>query len=102
MITHIVAWNFSNDLTEKQKKEYGLQLQKEFAELINKVPSLTSITFTCNLESSSTRQAMLYTTFEDVTGLDLYQKHPEHLKVAGVVRNVMVDRVCLDFNPTFS
>ncbi len=102
MITHIVAWNFSNELTDAQKKAYGLQLQKEFAELINTVPSLTSITFTCNLEASSTRQAMLFTTFDNIAGLDAYQAHPEHLKVAELVRKIMIERVCLDFDPTFS
>jgi hypothetical protein len=35
--------------------------------------------------------------FKDIKGLDEYQNHPEHLKVAGFIRKVNESRVVADY-----
>jgi hypothetical protein len=39
----------------------------------------------------------LYSEFDDEAGLEVYQKHPEHLKAAEFLRKVRDQRVITDY-----
>ncbi len=98
MIKHIVMWRFK-DFAENNDKKTNLQIAKErLLSLKGKVPSLVSIEAGVNFNTSDTAYDLaLYTEFNDVKGLDEYQNHPEHLKVAGFIRSVVESRVVADY-----
>ncbi len=98
MIKHIVMWRFK-DSAENNDKKTNLQIAKdELLSLKDKVPSLISIEVGVNINNSDAAYDLaLYTEFKDLKGLDEYQNHPEHVKVAGFIRKVNESRVVADY-----
>ncbi|MFI3200943.1 MAG: Dabb family protein [Eubacteriales bacterium] len=97
MKTHLVAWNFKDTLSASEKKQYALQLKTELEALPSSISELLELTVTTDLESTSTHEIMLYSTFADLNALDLYQNHPDHLAVVPLIKEVLTDRICLDY-----
>ncbi len=98
MIKHIVMWRFKGS-AENNDKKTNLQIAKdELLSLKDKVPSLISIEVGVNINNSDAAYDLaLYTEFKDLKGLDEYQNHPEHVKVAGFIRKVNESRVVADY-----
>ncbi len=98
MIKHIVMLRFK-DSAENNDKKTNLQIAKdELLSLKDKVPSLISIEVGVNINNSDAAYDLaLYTEFKDLKGLDEYQNHPEHVKVAGFIRKVNESRVVADY-----
>jgi hypothetical protein len=48
-------------------------------------------------ETDGAYDLALYSEFEDRKGLEIYQKHPEHLKVVEFLRKIRDQRVVVDY-----
>lgn len=97
MITHIVMWNFKNELTEDEKKTAGIQAKEGLEALKEMIPGVLGIKVVINEAESSNRDIALIGEFESFEALNKYQVHPEHVKVSSFIKTVTCDRVCLDF-----
>ena len=97
MIRHIVAFNINAEIPELEKTDVLETLKHELEGLRDKISEIKEIAVTIDLLNSSNREIMLSTTFQTVEDLNIYQNHPDHLKVAAYIRQVTCDRVCLDY-----
>lgn len=97
MKTHLVAWNFKDTLSASEKEKYALQLKTDLEALPSKIPELLELKVITDLESSSTHEFVLYSTFHDMAGMNAYMNHEEHLKVVPLIRETLTDRICLDY-----
>ncbi|MDN5290369.1 MAG: hypothetical protein PWQ06_608 [Anaerophaga sp.] len=94
MIKHIVLFKFKENLRSEEK----LASIKEGLEgLPGKIESLKKIEvgFNCNPEEKY--DLALTAELEDMEGLKAYAVHPEHLKVSAVIREILEERACVDY-----
>ena len=96
MVKHIILWKLKDDIEDKEAVKAGI---KEGLEgLVGQVPGLLDVKVNINGLDSSTADAMLDSTFEDVESLKNYKHHPAHVAVAdSKVRPYTAVRSCIDF-----
>jgi hypothetical protein len=93
MVQHIVMWRFK----EENKPETLLQVKALFLNLVGKVPSLRHLEVGENWNGDTAAfDFVLIARFDDRAGLDAYQNHPEHVKVAQFIQSVRTDRAVVD------
>lgn len=97
MISHIVFFNFKEEALGKNRKEL-VKLGKEVLEKLEKeIPELKKIKVGINfLESSASFDLSLYTEFETEKDLEIYQVHPEHVKVKELFSQIVENRAVVD------
>lgn len=96
MVNHIVAWNIKEEY-ESDKKEIALEAKNRLEALVDAVPGIISINVVVNEMKSSTVDVTLFCKFDDVKVLEAYQVCPQHLEVAGYIREHMCNRTCIDY-----
>lgn len=98
MYTHVVCWNFKDEVEEEDKPTLKAAMKENFATLPGKVPGLLTVTFVDEPLPGSTREIGLVTTHEKMEDIAAYGKHPAHVAVADkYVRPYTKDRACLNF-----
>ena len=98
MIKHIVLWKLKESVEGQGKKELAVRLRAALEGLRGKVPGIRALEVGLNFNPADTASDLsLYTEFKDREDLEAYQKHPEHLKVAELVRMVTVERRVSDY-----
>jgi hypothetical protein len=98
MIKHIVMFKF-NEFAEGRNKQENIQLLKDYLEAL---PSMIGEIkfFEVGINFAQIPVAYdLVLLSEFITKEDLYsyQKHPEHVKVAGFVGKVCMNRIVVDY-----
>ena len=97
MIKHIVLWKLK-DTEPSVKKSAARELKEALEGLRTQVPQLRVLEVGINFNPAETASDVsLYTAFDSQEDLDLYQKHPEHLKVVEVVKRLTVERRVSDY-----
>ncbi len=98
MIKHIVLWKLK-DFAEGADKIRNAQIVKaELEALKNKIPQITHLEVGINfIPSENAYDVSLYSAFEAEKDLELYQKHPEHVKVASLIAKLRESRVVIDY-----
>jgi hypothetical protein len=99
MIKHVVCWKLKENAEGMDKLEIVLTLKQKLVALKEMVPSVLSLEVGINdPEIDKTNfDVVLITTFNSKSDLQLYQSHPEHVKVAQFVMKVRESRACVDF-----
>jgi hypothetical protein len=98
MIKHIVMWKLK-DFAEGGTKEENARIIKESLEALKGVvKELKEIEVGINFEKSDAAyDLVLYSVFDSEEDLNTYQKHPEHVKVAGFIGKVKENRIVADY-----
>ncbi len=97
MIKHIVLFklkSFENELTKAEKLN---EIKKDLMALLDKVETLRSIEVGLNCNENEEFDISLTTTFNNMEGLEAYAKHPDHVAVSKIIREVLESRACVDF-----
>lgn len=97
MLRHIVAWDWKDGLTDEEKRTHAQTIKSELEVLPRCISEIVRLTVHIDLLSSSDRDIVLDSLFESEAALAAYQVHPEHQRVAGLVKAVTQNRVCLDY-----
>ncbi|MBM7870757.1 hypothetical protein JOC70_002251 [Clostridium pascui] len=98
MIKHIVMWKLREFAEGKEKQENAKIIKTGLENLQDKINELKFIEVGINVNSSSQAyDVVLYSQFENMEDLDIYQNHPEHIKVAEFVKKVVNERVVVDY-----
>lgn len=97
MLKHIVCWKIRGN--EAGLKESNLAKMKELLDelpkLINEIEAFeVGINFN---ESEAAYDISLFSVFTDKAALEIYQNHPEHLRVAKFIREITLERVVVDY-----
>ena len=94
MIKHTVFWK----LKPEAKDEAARKMRAGFEALVGRVPGLLSLEARAQENPAETAvDFALQTTHATWEDLGAYQKHPEHVKIAGYVRTVAVERRAIDY-----
>ena len=99
MLKHIVVWKF-NDSAEGKTKEENLNFVKDsLYALVDKIPQIKKMEIGIDVSGTDMSGDMvLITEFENKDELKIYAEHPEHVKLSGYVRKVIVSRTVVDYN----
>ncbi len=96
MIRHIVAWNLSATDPGQRTTDFE-QVKAKIEGLVGVVPGLRSAVVLRDVGSTAgNHDVVLISEHDDEEALAVYQQHPEHVVVAGFVREVTKDRVAAD------
>ena len=97
MFRHIVSWNFNDDVNEEERKAIMAELSVKAHALVGKIPGLLKVEVGMPPHPTSNADMVLYCEMEDENTFTVYRDHPEHLKVATIVRAKCHDRRCTNF-----
>ncbi len=94
MIKHIVAFR----LKETNKADNIQRLKSMLDSLEGYISEILSYETGLNISDRSTAyDLVLVSGFASVTDLETYRNHPEHLKVADFIKQVVSDTVVVDY-----
>jgi hypothetical protein len=98
MIKHIVMWRLKDEAAGATKEGNALKLKDALESLKGKIESLKAAEVGINFNPSPAAfDVVLYSEFEDQDGLNAYQNHPEHVKIADFVGEIRTDRAVVDY-----
>jgi Stress responsive A/B Barrel Domain len=99
MLKHILCLKLK-DFAEGNPKSENAKLAKEkLLALKEKIKEIKYIEAGINDAKASPDNfdVVLITEFESFDDLDIYQKHPEHVKTADFMKKIRDARACVDF-----
>ena len=98
MIKHIVLWKLK-DYAEGASKAENIEKMKAMLEALpGKIPVLRALEVGVNhIPSEAAWDVALIAEFNSPEDLEVYQKHPEHVKVGEFVGKIRLERALVDF-----
>lgn len=99
MIRHIVLFDFAKEAEGKSAIENAVIARDMLLGLKGKIDVLKRIEVGINeAEADSTNYTLcLVCDFDSLEDLQVYQNHPEHLKVGSFIGKVKIQRSCVDY-----
>ena len=98
MIKHIVFWRLKDSALGKSKLDNSRELKAVLEGLKDKIDTIKEIEVGINVNNSEAAyDVALYSEFDSPRDLETYQKHPEHVKVAGFVNEIREERAVVDY-----
>ncbi len=89
MLKHIVMWKLKEFAENNHKNENAKKMKEMLESLKNKINEINHIEIGINVfESERAYDVSLYIEFKDKEAHDIYQKHPEHLKVVDFITKI--------------
>jgi len=80
MVKHIVMWKFKDFTEEKSREENIAYIKSQLESLPNIIKEIKFIEVGTNINSDTSYDAVLYSEFETLEDLEIYQNHPAHKK----------------------
>jgi hypothetical protein len=98
VIKHIVAWKFKDEALGATKAENLLRARAAIESLRESVPSVRHLEVGFDIGAARDPwDIVIYSEFDDRAGLDAYQVHPEHVKVAELIGEMRELRAAIDY-----
>jgi len=98
MLKHIVLFKLKDSAAGAGKDQNARKLKAELEALAGKIPQIRKMEVGINTVSSEAAyDVAIYSEFSDKGDLEMYQKHPEHLKVVDLVKTVAAGRAVVDY-----
>ena len=97
MLTHIVIWKITA-VEADTKAEHAAIITAELMSLPAVIPEVRSMRVSTNGADIATNWDIVITAeYADEAALHTYIDHPEHKRVAAVVRGLVSERASIDF-----
>lgn len=98
MIKHIVMWKLKEYAAGAKAQQNAEILKTRLLALKDSIPEIKEMEVGFNFNPSEAAcDVALYSVFESKEGLETYQLHPEHQKVAVFVNEIRSDRSVVDY-----
>ena len=98
MINHIVMWKLKSNFTSIEKQDASHLIKKKLEYLPEKISQIVDLHVGVNIENPDVNyDVVLFSVFDNMSNLDTYQNHPEHQKVASMVKSLSSERACVDY-----
>jgi len=98
MLKHVVLFKLMEQAERADKDQNARRLKAEIEALVGKIPQIIKMEVGINtVPSEAAYDIALYSEFSDKGDLEIYQKHPEHMKVVDLVKKVAAGRVVVDY-----
>jgi len=99
MIKHIVMWKLKEVSECGDRVQNAKKMKQDLEALKGKIPQIRHIEVGVNsIASDGSYDVALYSEFNSEQDLEIYQKHPEHLKVAEFIARVRERRAVVDYH----
>jgi hypothetical protein len=99
MIKHVVMWKLKEVSECGDRLQNANKMKHDLEALRSKIPQIRLIEVGINaIPSEASYDIVLYSAFDSDRDLELYQKHPEHLKVAEFIAKIRERRVVVDYH----
>ncbi|RPI17557.1 MAG: Dabb family protein [Ignavibacteriae bacterium] len=98
MVKHIVCWNMT-DTNGRTKFENAKLAAETLLSLKDKINVIRKFEVGINDERASKDNfdVTLISEFDSFEDLDIYQKHPEHVKAAAFIKTIRITKAAVDF-----
>ncbi len=98
MIKHIVMWKFKDSHEGMDKNGLISKIKQDLEGLKRAIPEIKVMELGKDFnELPVSYDVALYSEFESKEDLEIYQKHPEHVKVAQFIRQIRTDVALADY-----
>ena len=98
MIKHIVMWKLEDFADGRTKNENAKIIKEKLEALVGVIPEIVELEVGIDiLGTNQSYDVVLVSEFKNLQELDIYAKHPEHVKVGEFVGKVRKDRVAVDY-----
>lgn len=98
MIKHIVMWRLKELADNATKQENAKRLKDKLESLKDKIEEIKNIEVGINVNPSEAAfDVVLYSEFENLEALNIYQNHPEHKKIVEFVSGIRTYRCVVDY-----
>ena len=98
MIKHIVMWRLKDFANGASKEENAKKLKSHLESLKSKIKEIKHIEVGINIKSSdAASDVVLYSEFDSMDDLEVYQRHPEHMKIVDFANEVRLERRVVDY-----
>lgn len=98
MIKHIVLFKLVEFESAEAKQEKLNEIKSGLEALPKLIAELKLLTVGINVNPAEKFDIALTTEFSTMEDLAIYAKHPDHVKIGAVIRAVLADRACVDYN----
>jgi len=98
LIKHIVMWKFKDSHEGMDKNGLISKIKQDLEGLKRAIPEIKVMELGKDFnELPVSYDVALYSEFESKEDLEIYQKHPEHVKVAQFIRQIRTDVALADY-----
>lgn len=98
MVKHIVMWKLKEEHNGMNKKALAQEIKKQLLPLKNLIPELIEMQVGLNdIHPNKNSDIVLTTDFKSFNDLATYAAHPDHIKVGEFIKQVVIDRACVDY-----
>ena len=98
MIKHIVMWTLKDSAAGADKAANARKMKQLLEALPGLIPVLRKLEVGVDVFAATPAcDVILYSEFATRADLDVYQAHPEHLRVVEFVKQVVTTRSVLDY-----
>lgn len=98
MVKHIVMWKLKDSAEGGSKIENARKIKEGLEALKGVIEEIRELEVGINFEKSDMAyDLVLYSAFDNERNLDIYQNHPEHLKVGVFIGKVKDKRIVVDY-----
>jgi len=99
MLKHIVLFKMKDQAEGADKDQNAKKLKVRIEDLVGKIPQIVKMEVGINaVPSPAAYDVALYSEFADKEALEIYQKHPEHMKVVDLVKKIVDNRTVVDYS----
>lgn len=99
MLKHIVMWKFKSEALGKTKERNISDAKSMIENLKSEINSIVNMELGINSNNiENNYDLILYSEFNDESGLMYYQNHPKHVPIIEYMKEVVENRACIDFN----
>lgn len=98
MVRHIVVWKLKEQADLRVKADNAQMLKRELEGLKSKIGEIRSLEVGVNFNPAlDAYDLALVSEFDTRHDLDVYQNHPEHQRVIGILRQYRDLRIVVDY-----
>jgi hypothetical protein len=92
-------WRLKDEALERTKQENAKEMVRMLNDLGGKISEIRKIEAGINFKDDTNGfDVALYSEFDNLNDLNTYQNHPEHLRVAEFIREVVKERAFVDYH----
>lgn len=98
MFKHIIMWKLKSFAEGASKLDNAVKIKKHLESLQKQISGvkLIEVGIDCG-KTENSYDIVLYSEFDDRKALDLYQSHPEHMRVGEFIGKVRETRIVVDY-----
>jgi hypothetical protein len=97
MIRHIVLWKLAESAEGAVKQENALKMKVMLERLKGRIPEIKTIEVGINCNRYETWDVALFSEFDNLADLMVYQNHPEHRMCVEFIKKIRIDRAAMDY-----